>query len=370
MARLAPKDWQKIREVWETTDKKGFGWLSAATGLKVSRQAVEKRAKAEAWAKSEALKVAPKVAETPKVAQKVAKKAQPKVQLATKSATENPDISEVINSDSLTETEQLFVLEYCKDFNASKAAERAGLKGKNPRNSGYKLLHKDAVQLAIRNQIATRATKIGVDGERLMQLWADIVNFDTNELVELRRVPCPYCYAVNGTPQMTTLGYYVEKRKHEKLREQILASSKGETDIGEYPSALTFSFVDPNKRPNPDCKVCHGLGEELRILKDTRDLSPSARQMYCGVETIKGDLNVVMLNKDKAIDNLAKALFLFKEREEEAVDVTTSPEKLTELFAAKMKKAEARQAKAFAERGIEEAVDVEFREVVENGAKG
>ncbi len=384
MARLNPKEWARLREAWESDERKSFGWVAEELHVSVSRPAITKRAKAEGWQKGENLRPAPKKVpkprpekpkKDPKVTAKLRKMAQ-KID-GTNAVTNNPLVTkssaatEVINNSALSETEQLFVLEYLKDFNASAAAVRTGLGGKAPEKEGYKLLRKPRVQGAVRDAVTTRANAIGVDGDRLMQLWTDIVSFDTNELVEFRRVPCPWCYAKDGQPQMTISRYYAEKKKHEQARERMLLASKGTNDIGEYPSALLFDFVDTHMPPNPDCKVCHGDGDEMRLMKDTRKLSARAKMMYCGVEETKGSFNFVTLDKERAIDNLAKALFLFREKDEELDTSSVRAEDLTKRFNETMARAQRKQEAAYRERGIndDDVIDVWPKED-ENGAEG
>ncbi len=363
---LDSKDWERIRKAWETDERTTFVWLPEFLKIKVSRQAIEKRCKAEGWKKGEKLRPAPapkprkrKPKKYPKVAPKVRKVALETD--ATYNATSDPlatksDVAEkVINNSALTEFEQLFALEYLKDFNATDAARRAGFSGKNPRAFGYKTLQSPAVQVAIRDAVATRARAVGVDGDRLMQLWADTINADANEFAELRRIPCPWCYGKDGEPQMTIGRYYAEKKKHEQKRDRILAATNGETDIGEYPSVRMFEFIDPNKDPNPDCHVCHGMGEEIRVLHDTRKLSARSKILFCGVEESKGSMNIRTLDKEKAIDNLAKALFLFRDKDQEAEAESVRPEELTKRFSSTMERARRKQAAAYKERGFDES---------------
>ncbi len=380
---LSPEDWQKIRTAWETDERTGFRWLPDYVQIKITRQAIERRAKAEGWTKGENLRPAPKkeapatkkVEAINKIAAKLDRKKSKKLskvaEVAAQMAEEqesNPDplatksnvADQVINNTALKEIEQLFVLEYLKDFDATKAARRVGYKGKNPRAFGYKTLQNPQVQAALKQAVATRAEAIGVDGDRLMQLWSDIVSFDSNELTEFRRIPCPWCYSKNGEPQMTIARYLSEKAKHDKKRDSILIGSNGETDIGEFPLARMFDFVDTTLSPNPDCPVCRGVGDEMRLMKDTRYLSAQAKLMYCGTESTKDGYNFSTLDKEKAIDNLAKALFLFREKDEEEQIASVRPEDLTKRFGETMARARRKQAEAFKARGMDEAdvVDV------------
>lgn len=62
-------------------------------------------------------------------------------------AIETGDINQVIAS--LSPRQQMFVEEYCKDYNATKAAERAGYKGSNLPVVGFQLTENRAIQMAV-----------------------------------------------------------------------------------------------------------------------------------------------------------------------------------------------------------------------------
>jgi len=102
----------------------------------------------------------------------------------------------------LTAREQRFVNEYLIDLNAYAAARRAGLSADNI----HHLLNRGDVQAAIRERREL------LEGERsnhfsaarfvLNKLW-DIATADPRELVEVRRLPCRYCWGINGQYQFT-----------------------------------------------------------------------------------------------------------------------------------------------------------------------
>ena len=80
--------------------------------------------------------------------------------------------------------------------------------------------------------------------------------------------------------------------------------------------------------------------------------------MYCGVEMVKGDLKVIMLNKERAAENLAKALGLFREKPEETAGNAVTNEELLKLFEERMRQSAERNRKMCEERGLD-IVDVE-----------
>ena len=102
----------------------------------------------------------------------------------------------------LTARKQRFVDEYLIDLNAYAAARRAGLSGVNI----YHLLNRGDVQAAIRERRelleGERSNRSSAARFLLNKLW-DIATADPRELVEVRRVPCRYCWGSNGQYQFT-----------------------------------------------------------------------------------------------------------------------------------------------------------------------
>lgn len=81
-----------------------------------------------------------------------------------------------------TPQQRRFVTEYLRDFNATRAAERAGYSPRSARHYGAKLARRPALLAEIERIAAQRETRILVDGERvvaeLMRLaFSDIRDF-------------------------------------------------------------------------------------------------------------------------------------------------------------------------------------------------
>ena len=269
-------------------------------------------------------------------------------------------------SPALTERQRAFVSEFLRDFNAERAAKVVGYSvGRNGRPDTGQIMSSPTVQAAIRGAISKSAGKLGLDADEIMKLWADIVDYDANELVQVRRVPCPYCWAEIGEKQYTLAVYEKEKEAHEKKRQRLLMTKDGE-DIGEFPSVQEVEFIDMTKGPNPECTVCHGVGSERLFTSDTRHLSPIGKRIYCGAKMMNGRVEVLMLSKERAMENLAKALGVFAEKEEEKAVETVSAEQLLKIYNEKMRISKERQAAVDRERGLDGVVDAV---VIENGGE-
>lgn len=371
---MSATDWEKIRSLWENDTRKGFTWLCKENGITITPQAVRKRADRDQWEKKVA--VVTVAAEKPKKPRKPSSRKKvtgnPKRKSAAadgkKKVINEPvrGVGALMGNQTLTGKQNIFVREFLKDFNAARAARAAGYsQGKNGSVDTGSIVSSPAVQKAIREAVAERAAKNGLNADSIMQAWADIVAFDSNELVQVRRIPCAYCYAEPGQKQYTIQSYEKEKEQHEKRRLQMLRL--GEGDIGEFPDARGMPFVDTTKSPNPECPVCHGVGLERLFTADTRHLSPVAKRVYCGAKTFNGRVELIMVSKERAMENLAKALGVFDEKEEEKTVEKVSGEQLLKIYNEKMRAARERQAIVDRERGLDDGVV--DAEVIEKGSE-
>lgn len=84
----------------------------------------------------------------------------------------------------LTIKEQLFVREYLKDFNASRAYRDAGYKAKSTRQSAYKLLTYNYIQEKIKDQVEARYKKLEMDGDRVLLELDRIGNSNIQDLFD------------------------------------------------------------------------------------------------------------------------------------------------------------------------------------------
>lgn len=351
MARLTPKLWSDLRYVWEHEPREGYSWLAKESGVNVSATAIRKAAKREGWRKvPEAAKRAPEEPDAPKTTPRRSRaQAAPSPDRTARTMA----IRSIATAPELTDRERLFAVEYVKDFDAKRAARAAGYSQKT---QPWQILKRERVQTAINEAVETRLMAKGLTGEDVLRIWTEIVLFDVNELVEFRRIPCECCYQQTDTPGMTLKRYSERKKEHDRIRAALLRQNP-ENDIGEFPSARTFAFIDPNGYPDPDCPVCHGLGEPFVVMKDTRNLSPVARLMYEGVKQSKDGFEMLMFSKERALENLAKALGVFRDKEEEKAAAFPDEEKLDELYNSIMAASRERDRQLRINRGIEDAED-------------
>ncbi|MDR3353376.1 MAG: terminase small subunit [Zoogloeaceae bacterium] len=385
--KLSPQKWAAVRTKWENDPRNGYTWLVAEMELPVSAPAVRKTAVRDEWLKKTPLhlpgeKPTPETIETKAKTGKSAKqKATSGGKVSRRKVSKVSGSGETIDSETietlpmttaqaverdpdefgvfadLTDQQEIFVREYLVDWNASAAAIRAGYSPKAAMQQGWSLLQNPKVSHAIVTLATARARRLGIDGDELMRLWAAIVTFDANEISQLRRVCCPYCWGEGHARQYTPSGLEEAKKKHDRERARRKKADSAD-DIGEFPD-YTDAWYDKRKAPHEDCPECHGHGIEEVFFNDTRNLSPAARLVYCGVKVGKEGIEVLMLSKEKAMDNLARALGLFKEKETEVNINMVSGDELFRLYEEKMQQARERQALVLSERGLIVEPDVE-----------
>jgi phage terminase small subunit len=240
----------------------------------------------------------------------------------------------------LSPEQQRFVDEYLLDLNGAAAALRAGYRNFH---SAYNLLNDPEIQEAIKERrefMGMRDTKTGAEFI-INKLW-DTATADARELIEIHRVPCRYCWGVNGQYQWTK----TEMDRLVKAYEYGVAKNpfdalwpRGSADQAAYVAgekglpfdlALGGDGYTTNRDPNPTCTECGGVGLVLHFIGDTRKLSQQARQLYRGVRVgPKGGIEILMANQDTALGMLAKHYNVAIERKELLVR-SVDPRKLSD----------------------------------------
>lgn len=187
--------------------------------------------------------------------------------------------------------QQRFVDEYLIDLNATQAAIRAGYSPKRAYAMGHENLKKPEVASAIQSAISERAARVEITQDMVLQRWWQIATVDVNDLVEYRRGPCPECYG-----------------------------------------GLPAQGVD---RPDESCRQCKGEGHSHVHVHDSRELKGAARIVYNGVQVGRDGIKVLTLDRDKALENVARHLGMFVDRKEVTGKdgqplIPTRPEEMTD----------------------------------------
>lgn len=200
----------------------------------------------------------------------------------------DPDRSH--NCPELSDKESLFVSYYLESLDKYSAYRRAGFKG-GDRNARI-LYRKPAVARAINQGIEKLSRKVMLSAEDILRHWQEIATADPNDLSQLRRCCCRYCWGENFHYQWRDIDEY------DKAAEKASADGKPSPDYGG------LGFI-PSDDPNPECPRCGGEGFEAVFLSDTRDLSGAARRLFAGVKQTKFGIELITRDQDAALKNLA-----------------------------------------------------------------
>jgi phage terminase small subunit len=87
-------------------------------------------------------------------------------------------------SHDLTPRRELFVLEYLKDLNGTKAAERAGYSQRTANEQAARLLANVSIQAEIQRLMDARAKRIEINGDRVLQAIAQQAFYDVRKFFD------------------------------------------------------------------------------------------------------------------------------------------------------------------------------------------
>lgn len=200
---------------------------------------------------------------------------------------------------ALTDKQRRFVDEYLVDLNATQAAIRAGYSTKTAEQQASRLLSFVKVQKAIQERMQEREARTEITQDMVLRRFWEIANVDVNELIEYRRNNCRHCWGIDHAYQ------WIES---EYLRE----SQRAIANSAEVPDCSGGFGFQPNREPNAECPHCSGEGVGKVHVHDTRNLKGAARRAYNGVQVGKDGLKVLVLDRDKALENVARHLGMYR----------------------------------------------------------
>lgn len=346
MARLTKEQWAEIQAVWENDPRESFPWLVREMGLNVTVPAIRAAAAKNCWEKKVS---SGKVSKKKEKKVSAEKKKGSLVQKGRKPDTTRKVADAIAEAKGLTAMQKLFVAEYLKDFNGTQAAKRAGYSSKISAEMASQNLRVPAISRAIQEAIRIRCLEVGLKPDDVVKLWIETLMLDANEFISYHRFCCPFCWGKDHQRQYTPEGLEIVRAQHDKQR---LAMLRKGVDIGEFPE-YTLGWWDRSKPANPDCPNCHGQGRGEVVIHDTRNLSPQARMLYGGLKLSKGAVESVLLpDKMKALENLAKALGVFTPKEEVKQEQMASMEERIRKFDEILAEARRRQREVDERRGI------------------
>ena len=211
---------------------------------------------------------------------------------------------------ALKDQERRFAQELLLDLDPFAAAKRAGFANGS---DGVRLLENPAVIAEMRYLRTRQASRTEIQADAVLQRWWLLATADVNELVQLRRVNCRYCYGANHEYQWTPAEYDKVLLQHAKDVRKATNAGNEPPDAPNDTGGVDFNQWLP---PNASCPECNGEGEPVQYVADTRTLSPAGRALYAGVDMTKDGPKLRMRCTEAALLNVAKHLGMHIDRKE------------------------------------------------------
>ncbi|WP_114283714.1 terminase small subunit [Candidatus Halocynthiibacter alkanivorans] len=212
---------------------------------------------------------------------------------------------------------ELFSLEYTADRNATQAAIRAGYSPKTAGSQGHDLLKKPEIAARV-DELETEITntiieEIKFDAVIVSRMWADIATADVNELMSLKVGACRYCYGHDNKYHWRT------HREFEQAEIEFNNLTAVKQEREKSPDSSGGFGYKRTLPPSPDCPECDGLGSSFATYADTTRLTGNVALLYNGIRANQYGVEIKVLDKMHALDQLAKYLGMFKDQTQENV---------------------------------------------------
>ncbi len=150
----------------------------------------------------------------------------------------------------------------------------------------------------MRDQVTERT---GITASEVLLRFLDIADADPDELIGLRVGCCRYCYGDGGGYQW-------------RAREYMDAVARAERNDDPLPDIAGGFGYDHTLEPNHDCEECRGEGLERVVARDTSKLSPGAKLLYGGVKQTKNGIEIIMADRVKARESVARIIGAFDDK--------------------------------------------------------
>lgn len=209
----------------------------------------------------------------------------------------------------LDNRERVFVAEYLIDLNAPRAAEVAGYSKSMANSKAYSWVRpgkknpKPHVYKAVLEGMKARSERTGITPDKVLKRWWATATANASELVEYRRECCRHCHGENHKFQ------WIDEDEWERA----LAAAQTNDEEAVVSDEGGYGF-NPTRRPHPECPKCFGEGHGSMFAHDTRDLSEQALLLYDGVKQTKEGLEIKMVDRSKALENVARHLGMYNDK--------------------------------------------------------
>lgn len=163
------------------------------------------------------------------------------------------------------------------------------------------LLADPVVQKRVRELWDTAASATLFSVQALIKDWQNIVAADPNELISHVLDNCRFCRGDSHRYQWKGEQEYAQACDRAMQMDQPAPDCSGGFDY------------NPTLEPVMTCPSCFGRGLSTVLVRDTTKLSEQAKALYLGVKATKNGMEVIMADKQKARESLARIAGVFKD---------------------------------------------------------
>lgn len=226
----------------------------------------------------------------------------------------------------LTTNQKRFVDEYCKDFNATQAAIRAGYSEKTAQQMGSENLSKPVISEAIKS----RLDQLSLSAEELTKKTADIARGNLADYMTTRMV--------EHTPRIRVgLQEIINQLEFDLILQEEFCAEKGYTEeqYDEFQANVVQPIQDKILRYSIELKhnpnATRVIDGEPELVPHTevdmqKLLADKERGIIKSFKYGKNGLEVELYSADAAMDKLMRVRGMYKDK----LDVTTKNESLNE----------------------------------------
>lgn len=216
---------------------------------------------------------------------------------------------------NLTLKQEAFVKAYLETGNASEAYRRAydvaKMKESTIRRQASTMMAHPVISERVKNYRKDAAEDVLIGQRDILRNWLTILTADRRELMTHRRLCCRHCYGVDGKFQWRDEDEY-NLACAEVIDHNAGCTTRNRRKRKDLPSDSGGYGFKRTRAPNKECKKCEGEGHPETFVQDFANLSPAAQLLYTGMKVTKEGIEIKMMDKDRALDNLAKALGVLK----------------------------------------------------------
>jgi phage terminase small subunit len=213
----------------------------------------------------------------------------------------------------LTPKQKIFVDEYLVDLNATrayKAAYPSCKKEETINAAASRMLRNVKVKEYIDIRMKDREKRTEITQDMVLQRWWDIANANPNEIIHVRHVCCRHCFGINHQYQ------WRDEEEYQQAVQVAMIMAKEQSKEPVIPSDNGGYGYDRLLRPHPKCPYCGGEGHSEIHVEDTRYIGERAKLLYAGVKQTQSGVEIKFRDQDKALENVARHLGMFKDKVE------------------------------------------------------